>query len=99
MTATTPQRMLRLSDAQVNALGHLNDGTISHFAALFYIGRSYRRTLGRLEDVGLARYMPYACDGDGGWRLTPDGRALVRVMLADGRLVLETDDEPKKEDR
>ena len=46
----------------------------------------WRRTFGKLVDLGLIRFHPYAL-GKGAYKLTPLGRVRVRAMVASGEIV------------
>ena len=78
--------MMRLTDAQIHALGQLSNGTLNAFQAAMFVGRSWRRTLKRLEAEGLARFQPYA---NGTWRISKEGRAEVARLLSTGQLTEE----------
>lgn len=84
-------RVVTLSDTQINALAELdNVRAADHFTAQMLVGRRYRRTLDVLERAGLVRYFPYGDNGHGTWALTPNGRARVKQLIADGKLFVET---------
>lgn len=84
--------MKKLSDAQVHALGVLNDAVLDDFGAATLIGKNRAQTLAVLEEAGFVRYYPYGGGGKGTWRLTEHGRTKVRGLLGEGRLVMESDD-------
>lgn len=68
---------MRLTPAQYDALETLNEGAATPTAASVHIGKNWKRTLRALERLGLARYFPYGQDGEGSWRITPNGRRWI----------------------
>jgi hypothetical protein len=76
---------MKLSNTQVIFLAEVANGGLTQLRAQV-LSRGWKKTMARLEALGLVVFMPYA-KPDGRYKLTPEGRAQVAQMLKSGVMV------------
>lgn len=78
---------MKLSAKQIEALEHLSEGPMEDFHAAWMLGKARNQTLKALFSRGLARYFPTPES----WRITPNGRALLKRLQSESNLSSELD--------
>lgn len=70
---------MRLTKTQINALELLSEQPVSDICRLIHVSRT-RKTMKILCEKGLAQWHPYACKGEGAWKITHEGRSYLKYV-------------------